>query len=178
MMNAEVLAGWDNFYVIVGSAAAGLTGITFVVIALIRDQRSVRPTGVRAYLSPTIVHFGGVLALAAYLSMPHQRLLTLSVGFVAGGLAGIIYGLFTAVNLRRQTHGGDYLPVREDWIWNVSLPTFVYICLTFAGFLIWRETPQVLFAVALLSLSLLFIGIRNSWDIAVWMTTHPPDRRD
>jgi len=36
----------------------------------------------------------------------------------------------------------------------------------------------VLFAVALLSLLLLFIGIRNSWDIAVWMTTHPPHGRD
>jgi energy-converting hydrogenase Eha subunit A len=177
-MDAAVLAGWDNFYVIVGSAAAGLTGITFVVIALIRDQRSVRPTGVRAYLSPTIVHFGGVLALSAYLSMPHQRLLTLSVGFIAGGLAGIIYGLFTAVNLRRQSHGGDYVPVREDWVWNVILPTFVYAGLTLAGLFIWRETPQVLFAVALLSLLLLFIGIRNSWDIAVWMTTHPPERRD
>ena len=116
-------------------------------------------------------------ALAAYLSMPHQRLLTLSVGFIAGGVAGIVYGLFTAVNLRRQSHGGDYVPVREDWIWNVILPTFVYAGLTLAGCLIWRETPQVLFAVALLSLLLLFIGIRNSWDIAVWMTTHPPDRR-
>jgi len=176
-MDAAVLAGWDNFYVIVGSAAAGLTGITFVVIALIRDQRSVRPSGVRAYLSPTIVHFGGVLALAAYLSMPHQRLLTLSVGFIAGGVAGIVYGLFTAASLRRQSHAGDYVPVRDDWIWNVILPTFVYACLTLAGCLIWRETSQVLFAVALLSLLLLFIGIRNSWDIAVWMTTHPPDRR-
>ena len=177
-MDAAVLAGWDNFYVIVGSAAAGLTGITFVVIALIRDRRSVRPTGVRAYLSPTIVHFGGVLALAAYVSMPHQRLLTLSIGFIAGGIAGIIYGLFTALNLRRRSHGGDYVPVSEDWIWNVILPTGVYACLTVAGFLIWREPGQVLFAVALLSLLLLFIGIRNSWDIAVWMTTHPPDRPD
>jgi len=177
-MDPAVLAGWDNFYVIVGSAAAGLTGITFVVIALIHDQRRVRPTGVRAYLSPTIVHFGGVLALAAYLSMPHQRLLTLSVGFVAGGIAGIIYGLFTAVNLRRQSHSGHYVAVREDWLWNVILPTIVYACLTLAGLLIWRATPEVLFGVALLSLFLLFIGIRNSWDIAVWMTTHPPEGRD
>jgi hypothetical protein len=65
-MDASMLAGWENFYVIIGSAAAGLTGITFVVIALIRDVQRVRPTGLRAFVTPTIVHFGGVLALARF----------------------------------------------------------------------------------------------------------------
>ena len=32
-MEASLLAGWENFYVITGSAAGGLTGLTFVVIA-------------------------------------------------------------------------------------------------------------------------------------------------
>ena len=61
-MDASLLAGWENFYVIIGSCAGGLTGITFVVIALIRDVQRVRPTGLRAFLTPTIVHFSGVLA--------------------------------------------------------------------------------------------------------------------
>ena len=47
-MDASLLAGWANFYVIVGSSAGALTGLTFVVIALIRDTRRVRPTGLRA----------------------------------------------------------------------------------------------------------------------------------
>jgi hypothetical protein len=67
------------------------------------------------------------------------------------------------VNLRRRSHGGDYVPVREDWVWNVILSTLVYAAL--AGIRIWRDTPQVLFAVALQSLLLLFIGIRHSWDM-------------
>jgi hypothetical protein len=71
-MDASLLAGWENFYVITGSSAGGLTGITFVVIALIRDVQHIGPTpaGLRAFVTPMIVHFGGVLALAAYLSMP------------------------------------------------------------------------------------------------------------
>ena len=72
-MDGAPLAGWDNFYVIVGSTAGGLTGLTFVVIALIRDSaQGVRPTGLGAFVTPTIVHFCGVLALAAFMSMPHQ----------------------------------------------------------------------------------------------------------
>jgi hypothetical protein len=87
-MDASLLAGWENFYVITGSCAGGLTGITFVVIALIRDvqREGLTPTGLRAFITPTIVHFGGVLALAAYLSMPLQGVMSLSVGFGSPGL--------------------------------------------------------------------------------------------
>jgi hypothetical protein len=167
-MELTALAGWENFYVIVGSSAGGLTGLTFVVIALIRDARSVRPTGLRAFVTPTVLHFCGVLALAAFMSMPHQRLFSLSAGFALGGLAGVIYGLFTAANMRRQ--GAGYVPVREDWVWNVILPTLVYACLGCMGLLVWHRPEQTLFGVAALSLLLLFIGIHNAWDIAVWMT--------
>jgi hypothetical protein len=167
-MDASPLAGWDNFYVIVGSAAAGLAGLTFVVIALIRDARNVRPTGLRAFVTPTIVHFGGVLALAAFLSMPHQHVATLSAGFIAGGLAGLGYGVSTALNLRRQ--GPEYVPVREDWMWNVILPSLAYAALFLMGGLIWVRPAQTQFGVAAISLALLFIGIRNAWDIAIWMT--------
>ncbi len=167
-MNTSLLAGWDNFYVIVGSAAGGLTGLTFVVIALIRDARTVRPTGLRAFVTPTIVHFGGVLALAAFVSMPHQHVATLSAGFITGGLAGLGYGVVTGVNLRRQ--GAEYVPVREDWLWNAIFPTLLYAALFCMGILIWFRPAQTLFGVAAVSLSLLFIGIRNAWDIAMWMT--------
>src|SRR5436190_1217106 len=87
-MDGSLLAGWENFYVIVGSCAGGLTGLTFVVIALIRDVQRPSGTGLRAFLTPTIVHFGGVLALAAYLSMPPQGVMSLSVGFAVAGLVG------------------------------------------------------------------------------------------
>jgi len=170
-MDTAPLSGWDNFYVIVGSSAGGLTGLTFVVIALIRDARRVRLLGLRTFVTPTIVHFGGVLALAAFLSMPHQRLLWLSAGLIAGGAAGVIYGAITGRNLFRQK-SSDYVPVREDWVWNVIMPSLAYAALCALGFLIWHRTELALFGVAALALLLLFIGIRNAWDIAVWMTTH------
>jgi hypothetical protein len=170
-MDASLLAGWENFYVIIGSSAGGLTGLTFVVIALIRDVgRGVRPTGLGAFVTPTIVHFAGVLALAAFLSMPRQSLSSLSAGFAVSGLAGLIYGGCIAVNMRRQ--GSTYVPVLEDWIWNVILPTLVYACLLIMAIVIWHRPMQALYAVAALSLTLLFIGIHNAWDIAVWMTVY------
>jgi hypothetical protein len=172
-VETSLLTGWDNFYVILGSSAGGLTGLTFVVIALINEtMRGVRPTGVRAFVTPTMVHFGGVLAFAAFLSMPHQRLATLSAGFAIAGLAGVIYGGFIAANMRRQ--GTAYVPVLEDWVWNVILPTLVYGSLTVMAVLIWSRPTQTMYVVATLSLVMLLIGIRNAWDIAVWMTMQGP----
>jgi hypothetical protein len=172
-MDAAPLAGWDNFYVIIGSSAGGLTGLTFVVIALVRESaQGIRPTGLGAFVTPTIVHFCGVLALAAFMSMPHQRTGTLSVGLGLGGLAGIVYGGLIGANMWRiRTTSTNYIPVREDWIWNVILPTAAYAGLAVMGVLLWdRPTEAALYGVAVLAMALLFISIRNLWDIAVWIS--------
>jgi hypothetical protein len=164
------LAGWENFYVIIGSSAGGLTGLTFVVIALVRDAARARPEGLHTFVTPTIVHFGAALALAAYLTMPHQSVATVSAGLSVVGLAGLSYGGVVARRLRRQA--SHYLPAREDWIWNVILPAAGYGCLLASALLMWRRPRPSLYVVAAVALMLLFIGIRNAWDIAVWMTLH------
>jgi hypothetical protein len=61
------LAGWENFYVIVGSSAGALIGLQFVVITLIAN-RPIGPgqgEGAGAFATPTIVHFGTVLLISA-----------------------------------------------------------------------------------------------------------------
>jgi hypothetical protein len=171
-MDASPLAGWDNFYVIIGSAAGGLTGLTFVVMALARDSGQVRPAGVGAFMTPMIVHFCGALALAAFMSMPHQRPGTLAVGLALGGLAGTVYGGVVAANMWQTGRGAThYIPVREDWIWNVILPTVAYAGLIVMAVLIWdRLTRAALYGVAVLVLALLYIGIRNAWDLVVFIS--------
>lgn len=167
-MSVSLLKDWDNFYVITGSSAAGLTGLTFVVIALSADAKRVNLRVLRAYVTPTIVHFGAVLALAAYLSMPHQNVLSLSLGFGAAGIAGLIYVAGIAMGIGRIS--SEYIPVREDWIWNVILPAIVYGALLAVALLIWRRPEESMYGVAAVSVSLMFIGIHNAWDIAVWNT--------
>ena len=165
-MTASFLEGWDNFYVITGSSAGGLTGLTFVVIALAADSKRVSTRGLRAYMTPTIVHFGTVLALAAYLSMPHLGVLSVSLGIGAAGAAGLACIAVVAATIGRIS--SDYIPVREDWIWNVILPASAYGALFAAAFLIWRRPEPAMYGVAAVSVLLMFIGIHNAWDIAAW----------
>ena len=57
------LAAWESFYVIVGSSAAALTGLQFVVMTLIAQIRpgSSRGESISAFGTPTVVHFGAAL---------------------------------------------------------------------------------------------------------------------
>lgn len=172
-MSDSLLAGWDNFYVITGSSAGGLTGLTFVVIALSADAKKASLSGLRAYVTPTIVHFGSVLALAVYLSMPHQVVVSLSLAFGCLGCGGLAYVVFIAANIGRLSQ--SYMPVREDWIWNVILPAIVYGTLLAMAFLIWRRPQVSMYGVAAVSVLLMFIGVHNAWDIAVWNSIRRQD---
>ena len=171
-MTESMLKDWDNFYVIAGSSAAGLTGLTFVVIALSAESKRASLRAFNAFVTPTTVHFGTVLALASYLSIPHQTLLSLSLAFGVVGAVGVIYGLHIAAGIVGIAK--DYVPVAEDWICNVILPVAAYAVLLACAFLVWHRTQACLYAVAGVSISLMFIGIHNAWDIAVWNTVRKP----
>jgi hypothetical protein len=167
-MAAVSLAGWENFYVLAGSAAAGLTGLTFVVIALAADAHAVRLSGLRTFVTPTIVHFGAVLALAAYLSVPGQNTLSLCLGFSVEGLGGLIYACNIGAWIARIE--GAYVPVYEDWIWNAILPGLAYAAELAGALLIWHSHEASLYIASAVSVLLMLIGIHNAWDIAVWNT--------
>ena len=167
-MDTSPLAGWENFYVITGSCAGGLIGLTFVVIALLTDRQKVRLHGLNAFVTPTIVHFAAVFSLSAYFSMPHQTLLTLAIGLALGGLAGLAYSGVIWFHMTRP--GPDYTPVREDWVWHVLAPTVAYGAMLAGAVAIRSHPSAALFSVGLTALSLLLIGIHNAWDIAVFVT--------
>jgi hypothetical protein len=106
-----------------------------------------------------------VLAMAAFLSVPHQSLMSLSLGLGVAGVGGLVYGLIIGAIMRRRLSG--YIPVREDWLWHAILPTLAYGALLGMAFLIWHCTDQSLYGVAAISMLLLYIGIHNAWDVAV-----------
>jgi hypothetical protein len=160
-------AAWESFYVILGSGAAALIGLQFVVIVLgaeIEMPASEHTT--QAFGTPTIVHFCAVLLNSAILSAPWRRVSSAAAAIAAFGLAGIIYALFVVRHARRQT---AYVPVLEDWIWHLVLPVIAYAGLFASGLLLPRETGAALFVIAGTALLLLFVGIHNAWDAVTYI---------
>lgn len=163
----ETLSLWESFYVIVGSSAGALTGLQFVVMALIPDS----PTQageheINTFATPTIVHFCLVLFISAVLSAPWPRWPGVATVVWVSGAVGIVY---TMIVIRRSRRTTLYKPVLEDWIWHTVLPLIAYtVMVVSAGLLVFDEIVG-LFGIAASALLLLFIGIHNAWDSATYI---------
>src|SRR6266516_3168491 len=104
MLYMSYLDSWQNFYIIVGSAAAGLTGLMFIVITLIKSSRDRVPGVVIAtYSTPTLVHFSLVFSISAILSAPWTTLSSLIFVLCLISLGGLIYVTIVANRMRRPT---------------------------------------------------------------------------
>lgn len=152
-----------------GSSAAGLTGLMFVVITLVTGEIRSQPQsgdGIAAFSTPTVVHFGAALLVSATLSAPWPKLAYPGSLLALAGLAGIIYILRMAILARGLT---TYSPDRQDLIWYTILPTLAYAAILFGGLYLFRIPADAMFAFAGGVMLLIFIGVRNAWDIVTYL---------
>jgi hypothetical protein len=166
------LAGWQNFYVIAGAASAQLTAIQFVVISLIAQREpAATMQEIRAFGTPTVVHFSAALLISAILSAPWRGFFGVRIAVGLCGLAGAIYVLKVIGHARRQK---GYAPDAEDWLWYAAFPLVAYFALLWPAVALRRHPNASLFVIACITLSLLVIGIHNAWDTVTYITTKNP----
>jgi len=104
----EALHAWDNFYVIVGSAAGALIGLQFVVMTLIADRPQAGVgEAAAAFGTPTVVHFGCCLLISALVNVPWPDMSTGSITGGVVGLLGLIY--MVLIFLASITHAREAL---------------------------------------------------------------------
>ena len=164
------IAAWESFYVIVGSSAAALTGLQFVVVALGAETRVIAAPTTRAFATPTIVHFCAVLLVSAILSAPWHAVERPAIAVGVCGAIGFVYALTIIRHTRRQT---AYSLVLEDWVWHVILPLVAYGALLGGAISLPGEPEGPLFVVGAAAVLLLFIGIHNAWDSATYIALNP-----
>jgi len=122
----EQLHQWHEFYILIGTAAATLTGLMFVVVSIGPQVIATRgASGVRAFVTPVMVHFTSVLAVSALMIVPLMTPGVLAVLLALGSLGSAVA--------------------------------------------IWREAASGFVLVAAAAILLLIVGIRNAWDLVIWM---------
>ena len=166
-----LLLTWQTYYVLIGTAAATLTGLMFVVVTLLPgiQVRASRPSEVFAtFNTPNVVHFGLAGLVAALLLVPWPALWQASLLLGLASLVGVSYVLLV---LRRMGRQRDYQPVLEDWLFHTILPLVSYTALVAAALLLLSQPAPALFVIAAATLLLLFIGIHNAWDLVTYMAT-------
>lgn len=170
----EQLKAWESFYIIVGSSAAALTGLMFVVITLIADSETTRSARtLAAFGTPTVVHFCVALVVAAILTAPWRTLATVAGAMGVTGAAGLVYTLVVVRRARRQT---AYKPVLEDWLFHSIFPFAAYAAVVIAAVVLRRYPEPALFAIAAAVLALVLIGIHNAWDTVTYVAVSEPEK--
>lgn len=170
---APILAAWGSFYVMAGSSAAALTGLMFVVISLTQGRATPgNRDGISTFSTPTVMHFAAALLVSAVLVAPWQELLYPGVAVALGGLYGLIY-VFRIASRTKQLQ--VYTADLEDWMWYVVLPFVAYGAL-FGGAVAFTVAipDKADFAIAGGVVLLIFIGIRNAWDVVTFLAISAP----
>ena len=87
---------------------------------------------------------------------------------VAAAIFGLGYVVRAFVLARRQQ---GYKPVATDWLWHTALPVVSYLHLLFSGFALGHAADAAPYGIAVTAVVLLYIGIHNAWDAAVYIAT-------
>lgn len=170
---ASSLEAWASFYVIVGSSAAALTGLQFVVMTLTADRVPVpnRGESISAFGTPNVVHFCAALLVASILTVPWSTLAPAGIAIAACGGLGVIY---STIVLKRALRQRAYRPVFEDWLWHTLLPALAYATLLLGGVSLGRNFAGPLFFIGPAVLLLVYVGIHNAWDTVTYITMEGP----
>lgn len=178
-MNAswtQQLEQWHEFFILSGTAGVTLTGVLFIVISLgpsiIADENA---TGVRAFISPNVVYFTTVFVISNTLLAPELPRSLIGWLLCVGAVLSMFY-LWSVRGPQRWRENG--LP-RIDLVWYVVLPYLAYALILVAGIGLLRDDSRALATIAAAMVFMLVIGIRNAWDLAVWIPLQErnPDRK-
>ena len=162
----HVLETWHEFYLLIGTAGLTLTGLLFVIVSFgartVADQAG---TGVPAFVSPNAVFFTSVLVVSAVFLVPEIPRPAVGWFLCLGSFGSLAYLASTRVHRRWSENNLGAL----DWIWYIALPVLSYLLLLVSGIGVLRQTPSSMEGGAFSVVLLHVVGIRNSWDLALWM---------
>ncbi len=118
---SQALRDWQTFYFLIGGAAAGLVGLTFVAITVgsgsITRQNL---AGLRTFVNPSLIHFIYALVTASVVEMPTVTRTQLGILLVLAGLVSSGRAISTVPFMwqRYKQHSVDM----HDWEWYFLAP--------------------------------------------------------
>jgi len=179
--DVTLLGSWKDLYMIVGTAAATLTGLMFVVTTLvagIERHASTLNAGMSAFNTPTVVHFCAVLLTAGILSAPWPAFLNVSLLLRLVGIGMVTYLILVARRMRNIPH---YQTPLKDWLWYMALPLIAYLVLIGGAVALPANPAPALYVISAAMVVLLFLGIHNAWDLVTYLAverSRSPDRKE
>lgn len=166
--------GWQDYFLLVGSAAGALIGLLFVVVTLTigRDLSSIE-RGQRLYMTPVVFQLGGILLLSGAALAPPVTPTVLGLASATVGLVGIISGLRITIGMRQVAPDASS---SFDTIWYGIVPTAAYTLLLATGCSLLVGFDWALNAFAIMLMAQLLVSMHNAWDLLTYLaprSNHP-----
>jgi hypothetical protein len=162
-----MLHGWDNFFMVAGSAGATLIGLLFVAITLGAGLSGPRAAhGARAFLTPTLIHLGGVLFESLFVLAPWSSAWPLGIVLACCGLTGLVYQI-RVIFMQREIDFAS--PDWLDWTLFSAAPALANAVLIAGAAGLIAEKSFAPYAVAGAIMLLLAAGVFGAWDLTIFL---------
>ena len=164
----EALRLWHDFYALIGTAAATLVGLIFVVASIGAGVFTrAHQVGIRSFCRRRFAHFSLVLLLCLIASAPSASNAALAICVIGTGLVGLSYSGNIWLGMRK--HGISATIDLTDRLLYSLLPPVGYLLVIIGGLTIGYHAIGGLSILACACVILLLVGIRNAWDMAIWL---------
>lgn len=170
--------GWGEYFFMIGSSAAALIGLMFVVVTLTagRDREQVEQ-GKALYTSPIVWHLAVVLLLSGGAIAPTMNPMLYGIASGALALLGIAMGVRSAVGISRLQLSGSKDSIFDVW-WYGIIPAIAYVALGAAAVAVLAGCVWSASAIAAALMALLLVSIHAEWDLVTYLApgagTPPP----
>jgi hypothetical protein len=160
--------GWNDFFFMIGSSAAALIGLMFVVVTLTAGRgRDEVERGKQLYTSPIVFHLAVVLVLSGVAIAPDVT--DVVFGIISGclGALGVAVGLRSAIGIRRRPGAPE--AATFDIFWYGVAPAILYVGLGAAAVATLYKWHWSTVASAADLMALLLVSIHAEWDLVTYL---------
>jgi len=163
----SMLHGWENFFVTAAQSGAALIGLLFVSVTVGTGFSTAKMVkGTKAFLTPTLIHFAGVLFLSMAMLAPWSTPWPLGAILGLAGLLGIVYQ-GVVVGERRDM---ELVKMSwAEWIPYVVIPVVGNGTLIAGSMTLFANKSFAPFIIAAGIVTLLLSGILGAWDLTLWL---------
>lgn len=161
--------GWDSFYLLTGGAGGALIGLLFVVATISRagDPDSML-RAVDTYMTPIVFHLAMVLGVSAFTTAPHVSAAHQGAVIAACAVIGILR-CYQVIHMLGVSHKVAPSHWSDIW-WYGHASLLAYLPLLAGAAAVWLAPSLAPDLVAASLLAVLFVAIRNAWDLVTWIT--------
>jgi hypothetical protein len=159
--------GWGDYFFMIGTSAAALIGLMFVVITLTAGrERDETERGKKLYTSPIVWHLAVIMVLSGGAIVPAMT--PKFYGAACGGLGilGVLMGCRSAIGIGGFRHATNKM---FDAVWYGVAPAIACLGLIVAAVALLSGSRWAAGAVAADLMALLLISIHAEWDLVTYL---------